>query len=153
MRVKYIAGVWPSQSTSGAGATQDTTGAGASYRRQALVQHKTPLVLARRTQLWALLQHNTQGILERAGAANVTVATVNCRMEQPFQSEWQTCLITVQTSTQRQYGLDRHVNGGNIERLEQDQRHALSRYLPCVAGTMNVSSRHRVILTNSAVDA
>ena len=68
-------GSWRVESTTGAGATEDTTGAGASYRRQALVQHKTPLVLARRTQRWALMQHNTQGILERAGAANVTVAT------------------------------------------------------------------------------
>ena len=66
---------WRVVSTTGAGATQDTTGAGASYRRQALVQHKTPLVLARRTQRWELLQHNTQGILERVGAANVAVAT------------------------------------------------------------------------------
>ena len=29
-------------------------------------------------------------------------------------------------STQRQIGLDRHVHGGNVERLEHDLRHALS---------------------------
>ena len=39
-----------------------------------------------------------------------------------------------QTSIQRQYGMDRHVNGGNIERLEQDRRHALSIDLPVHGG-------------------
>ena len=84
----YTAGASAMHSTTGACATY-TTGegagaaytaeAGASYRRQALGQHKTPLVPARCAQRWAESRHKTQERLDNGSMCGVHCGCRQCR--------------------------------------------------------------------------